>query len=147
MNTLRLLIVTCFILSPEIIWAQNAIESMPTLDPSSTFIKPTFFNKISSYLVLLSVGALVIGSGVWFSIYSRRHQHPYLFLDEAEMAAIHAEDDGDIGKAIEILTKALKTIENDPKRFPQNGKSRNETIWFLKRKLQELDELLLEDNE
>jgi len=147
MIALRLIIVTCFILSPELIWAQNAMESIPTLEPSSTTFKPTFFSKISTYLIVMSIGGIVLASGIWYSIYNRRHQHPYIFLEEAELSASRAEEDGEIEKAIEILKGALHSIQNDPKKFPLNSKGMKETIWFLKRKLQELDDHIFEENE
>lgn len=134
------------ILTPELAWGQIAVEGIPTMESPSTILKPTLFNQLSSYLIVLSLGAIVLASGIWYKVYHKKYQHPYLFLEEAENSSALAVEEGDIVKAIEILTNALHTIENDPKSFNKNGKDRKETIWFLKRKLQELDCQLAEEN-
>ena len=148
MIALRLYFIAFIILSsPYLVWGNDVVESIPTLEPSSTIIKPTLFGNISTYLILFSLGAIVLASGIWYRVYHKKHLHPYLFLEEAEIAAAQAEEEGNLPQAIKILDNALHTIENDPKKFPQNSKGRRETIWFLKRKLQELDEALMEIND
>jgi len=148
MTSLRFIIaISIIVMSPVLVWAQASIEAIPSVETSSTIFQPTLFSNIFTYIVLFSLGAIVFASGIWYKVYHKRPQHPYLFLERAEASAAQAEEEGDIKKAIEILTHALQTIENDPKNYSKTCKSRQETIWFIKRKLQELDEILLEIND
>lgn len=145
MISLRL-ILAIFILTlmPCLVWAQASVESLPNLETSTTFIKPNFFSKFYSYFIFFSLGAIVVASGIWYKVYTRKHQHPYQFLEATEKATAHALEEGKIDEAVQILTQALETIQNDPIKFPAKCQSRNGAIWMLKRKIDELKELLID---
>jgi len=145
MPSLRFTIaIILIVMSPCMGWAQASVESIPNLEPSTSIIKPNFISKFYSYFIFVSLGALVIASGIWYNIYTRRHQHPYQFLETTEKSVEQLVEEGSIEEAIELLVSALQTIENNPQKFPVKCQSRNGAIWMIKRKIEELKELLID---
>lgn len=146
MISLRLiLVIFILVISPIVVWAQASVESIPNLETSTTFLRPNFLNKYYNYFIFASLGAIVISSGIWYNIYSRKHQHPYKFLETTEKSASRLLEEGKIDEAKELLTQALYIIENDPIKFPAKCQSRNGAIWMLKRKIEDLNELLIDN--
>jgi len=144
MPALRFLAIILIVMSPCMVWAQASVESIPDLEPSTTIIKPNFISKFYNYFIFVSLGAIVIASGIWYNIYNRRHQHPYQFLETTEKSVEQLVKEGSIEEAIDLLVRALKTIENNPQKFPAKCQSRHGAIWMLKRKINDLKELLIE---
>jgi hypothetical protein len=145
MISLRL-ILSIFVLTfiPYMVGAQASVESLPNLETSTTFLKPSFLSKIYSYFVFISLGAIVVASGVWYRVYTLKHQHPYQFLEATEKSATQLMEDGKIDEAIHILTQAHETIQNDPLKFPSKCQSKNVAIWMLERKIEEFKDLLVD---
>lgn len=145
MTSLRLPIaILIIVMSPSWVWAQVSVESIPNLDPSTTFVRDNFFSRFYTYFIFASIGAIVIASGFWYKIYNKKHQHPYKFLEAMDKSSAQLVEEGKIEEAIAILNQALYTVENDLKKFPAKCQSRNGTIWMLKRKISDLKELLID---
>jgi len=133
--------ISIIVMLPDLVWAQATVESIPNIEPSTTFIKQNFLNKFFSAFIFASIGAIVIASAIWYNIYNKKHQHPYKFIEAAEKSATQYVEKGNLEEAISVLKQAVHTIENDPKKFPLKSQSRIGAIWMLKRKITELNEL------
>ena len=142
-----ILALTVFSIVPMALCAQTMIDAVQVEDNSDSLIKQFLDNETFISILFGCFGLVIISSAIIYNYTVGKRQHPYRFLVQVINNADLAAEEGRLKEACQICTQAMQTINDNPKLFPVENKSRIGATWMLKRKIQELKNQMEEQGE